>query len=108
MGEVLFPKRSRTFQTAGGAACVRSAAEALVVAAPIKRYPERSRGIPMRKLKGNLAGFLDSASDEPALCFGVPRFACLKVAALIVPRATAAATSLRRRLHFHRRADLDV
>jgi hypothetical protein len=46
----------------------------------------------MRKLKGNLAGFLDSASDEPALRFGVPRFACLKVAdSLIVPRATAAA-----------------
>jgi hypothetical protein len=63
----------------------------------------------MRKLKGDLAGFLDSASDEPALRFGVPRFACLKVAdSLIVPRATAAATSLRRRLHFHRRADLDV
>ncbi len=72
----------------------------------------------MRKLKDNAARSFDFASlrsDERALRFGVPRFACLKllVAAvsadsLVLPPATAAATSLRRRLHFHRGADLDV
>ena len=71
----------------------------------------------MRKLKDNLADSSTSlAQDDRALRFGVPRFACLKVVAaavsaadsLILPRATAAATSLRRRLHFHRGADLDV
>jgi hypothetical protein len=59
---------------------------------------------------------LRSAQDDRALRFGVPRFACLKVVAtavsaadsLILPRAMAAATSLGRRLHFHRGADLDV
>src|SRR5258708_22467105 len=97
MGEVLFPKRSRNFQTAGGAACVRSAAEALVVAAPIKRHPSEIEGSRCASLKvtwRDSSTPLRSAWDEPALRFGVPRFACLKVAdSLIVPRATAAGTS---------------
>ena len=72
----------------------------------------------MRKLKDNLAGSFDFlAQDERALRFGVPRFACLKVVAaavsaagslILLPATAAAATSLRRRLHFHRGADLDV
>jgi hypothetical protein len=68
----------------------------------------------MRKLQETRQDPSTFARDERALRFGAPRLACLKVVAaavsaadsLILPRA--AATSLRRRLHFHRGADLDV
>ena len=70
----------------------------------------------MRQLKETRRDPSTFGQDECALRFGVPRFVRLKVVAaavsaadsLILPRATAAATSLRRRLHFHRGADLDV
>jgi hypothetical protein len=70
----------------------------------------------MRKLQETRQDPSTFARDERALRFGAPRLACLKVVAaavsaadsLILPRAAAAATSLRRRLHFHRGADLDV
>ena len=68
MGKVLFPKRSRNLQTAGGATCVRYVAKALVVAAPMSRHPERSRGTPMRKLKDNVAGSFDFRSLDDVLC----------------------------------------
>jgi len=41
---------------------------------PEVRHPERSRGIPMRNLKGNMAGSLDSARDDGVN--GTERRAC--------------------------------
>ena len=70
----------------------------------------------MRKLKKR-GRILRLSLGMNVLCVLARRaLACLKVVAaavsaadsLILPRATAAATSLRRRLHFHRGADLDV